>query len=99
MLNKSAFFNNFDKLAVDFLENSSSFETISVTNNYFEPLMIEFSVLRLDKLLFSSSLFTIKIVFTKMNHYKITKVNLMLLGIFVAITQPKILYNFAIAHI
>ena len=43
MLNKSVFFNNFDKLAVDFLENSSSFETISFTNNYFELFVIEFS--------------------------------------------------------
>lgn len=42
MLNKSAFFNNFDKLAVDFL-NSSSFETISFTNNYFELFVIELS--------------------------------------------------------
>lgn len=99
MLNKSVFFNNFDKLRVDFLENSSSFETISVTNNYFEPLMIEFSVLRLDKLLFSSLLFIIKIIFIKMNNYKTTKVNLMSLGIFIAITQPKILRNFAITHI
>ena len=74
-------------LAVDFLENSSSFETISFTNNYFEPFMIEFSVLRLIKLLFSSSLFTIKIIFIKMNNYKTTKVNLMLLGIFIAITH------------
>ena len=77
MFNKSVFFNNFDKLAVDFLENPSSFETISVTNNYFELFVNEFGVLRLVKLLFSSSLFTIKIVFIKMNHYKITKVNLM----------------------
>ena len=34
-----------------------------------------------------------------MNNYKTTKVNLMSLGIFIAITQPKILRNFAIAHI
>lgn len=99
MLNKSVFFNNFDKLAVDFSENHSSFETISFTNNYFELFVIEFSVLRLVKLLFSSSLFTIKNIFIKMNNYKTTKVNLMSLGIFIAITQPKILRNFAITHI
>ena len=99
MLNKSVFFNNFDKLAVDFLENSSSFETISFTNNYFELFVIVFSVLRLDKLLFSSLLFTIKIIFIKINNHKTTKVNLMSLGIFIAITQPKLLCNFAITHI
>ena len=34
-----------------------------------------------------------------MNNYKTTKVNLMSLGIFIAITQLKILCNFAITHI